>query len=79
MTGRAVLTPLPQAIAMLEGDFVTMSRTADRVRPSSHPNAWRIPQHEPGGNPFGNFQLGFYVGALAAGRYLLRLNCRKAG
>ena len=42
MTGHAVLTPLLQAIAMLAGDFVTMSRAADRVRASSHPNAWRI-------------------------------------
>ena len=42
MSGHAVLTPLLQAIAMLAGDFVTMSRAADRVRPSSHPNAWRV-------------------------------------
>ena len=39
MTGHAVPTPFLQAIAMLAGDFVTMSRAADRVRPSPHPNA----------------------------------------
>jgi H+-transporting ATPase len=74
MTGHAVLTPLLQAIAMLAGDFVTMSRAADRVRPSSHPNAWRIGSLTLAAIPLGTFKLCFYVGMLAAGWYLLRLN-----
>ena len=74
MTGHAVLTPLLQAIAMLGGDFVTMSRAADRVQPSPHPNAWRIRNLTLAAVPLGVFKLGFYVGVLAAGWYLLRLN-----
>jgi H+-transporting ATPase len=42
MTGHAVLTPPLQALSMIAGDFVTMSRAADRVRPSPHPNRWRV-------------------------------------
>jgi H+-transporting ATPase len=74
MTGHAVLTPLLQAIAMLAGDFVTMSRAADRVRPSPHPNAWRIRNLTLAAIPLGLFKLGYYVGVLAAGWYVLRLS-----
>ncbi len=74
MTGHAVLTPLLQAIAMLAGDFVTMSRAADRVRPSPHPNAWRIHNLTLAAIPLGLFKLCYYVGVLAAGWFLLRLN-----
>jgi H+-transporting ATPase len=42
MTRHAVLTPLLLALSMLTNDFVTMSRTADRARPSLYPNAWHI-------------------------------------
>jgi H+-transporting ATPase len=73
MTGHAVLTPLLQAIAMLAGDFVTMSRAADRVQPSPHPNAWRIRNLTLVAIPLGLFKLCYYVGVLAAGWYLLRL------
>ncbi len=38
MTGRAVLSIL----MMITGDFPAMSLTAERVRPPSTPNAWRI-------------------------------------
>jgi H+-transporting ATPase len=74
MTGHAVLTPLLQAIAMLAGDFVTMSRAADRVRPSPHPNAWRIRNLTLAAIPLGMFKLCYYVGVLAAGWYGFRLN-----
>jgi H+-transporting ATPase len=74
MTGHAVLTPLLQAIAMLAGDFVTMSRAADRVRPSPHPNAWRIRNLTLAAIPLGLFKLCYYVGVLAAGWFVLRLN-----
>ena len=74
MTGHAVLTPLLQAIAMLAGDFVTMSRAADRVRPSSHPNAWRIRNLTLAAIPLGLFKLCYYVGVLAVGWFVLRLD-----
>jgi len=74
MTGHAVLTPLLQAIAMLAGDFVTMSRAADRVRPSSHPNAWRVHNLTLAAIPLGMFKLCFYVGVLGIGWFLLHLN-----
>jgi H+-transporting ATPase len=74
MTGHAVLTPLLQSIAMLAGDFVTMSRAADRVQPSSRPNVWRIANLTVASIPLALFKLCFYVAVLAAGWYLLRLN-----
>jgi H+-transporting ATPase len=73
MTGHAVLTPLLQAIAMLTGDFVTMARAADRVRPSPHPNAWRIRNLTLVAIPLGLFKLGYYVGVLAVGWFVLHL------
>ena len=42
MTGHAILTPLLMVIIMLTGDLLGMSMTADNVRPSPTPNAWRI-------------------------------------
>jgi H+-transporting ATPase len=74
MTGHAVLTPLLQAIAMLAGDFVTMSRAADRARPSPHPNAWRLRNLTIAAVPLGLFKLCYYVAVLAAGWFWLRLN-----
>jgi H+-transporting ATPase len=74
MTGHAVLTPLLQAIAMLAGDFVTMSRAADRVRPSPHPNAWRIRNLTVAAIPLGLFKLSYYVGVLAIGWFIVGLD-----
>jgi H+-transporting ATPase len=74
MTGHAVLTPLLQAIAMLAGDFVTMSRAADRVQPSSHPNARRVRNLTLAAIPLGLFKLCFYIGVLGIGWYLFHLN-----
>jgi len=73
MTGHAVLTPLLQAISMLAGDFVTMSRAADRVRPSAYPNTWRIRNLVLAAIPLGVFKLSNYVGVLAAGWFVLGL------
>jgi H+-transporting ATPase len=42
MTGHAVLTPMLMVIVMITGDFLTMSLTTDRVRPSETPNSWQI-------------------------------------
>jgi hypothetical protein len=40
ITGHANLTPLLMVIIMITGDFLGMSLTTDRVRPSPTPNAW---------------------------------------
>ena len=42
LTGHAILTPLLMVMIMTIGDFLGMSLTTDRVRPSPLPNAWRI-------------------------------------
>ena len=73
MTGHAVLTPLLQAISMLAGDFVTMSRAADRVTPSPYPNAWRIRNLTLAAIPLGLFKLCYYLGVLAAGWFVMGL------
>ena len=39
MTGHAVLTPMLMVIVMITGDFLAMSLTTDRVRPSKMPNS----------------------------------------
>ena len=42
MTGHAVMTPLLQALWMLEGDIPMMARAADRAQPTRYPSAWRV-------------------------------------
>jgi len=42
MTGHAILTPLLMVLIMITGDFLGMSLTTDKVRPSPAPNAWQI-------------------------------------
>jgi H+-transporting ATPase len=42
MTGHAVLTPLLMALIMIVGDALGMSLATDNVRPSAHPNRWRV-------------------------------------
>jgi H+-transporting ATPase len=74
MTGHAVLTPLLQAISMLAGDFVTMSRAADRARPSPYPNAWRIRNLTVAAIPLGLFKLCYYVSVVAVGWFVLGLD-----
>jgi H+-transporting ATPase len=73
ITGHAVLTPLLQALSMLAGDFMTMSRAADRARPSPHPNRWRIRNLTLAAVPLGVFKLCYCVGVLATGWYAQRL------
>ncbi|MBV8590453.1 MAG: hypothetical protein JO212_10415 [Acetobacteraceae bacterium] len=74
MTGHAVLTPLLQALSMIAGDFVTMSRAADRVRPSPHPNRWRVRNLTLAAIPLGLFKLCYCVSVLAVAWFFLRLN-----
>ena len=69
MTGHAVLTPMLQALSMLAGDVVTMSRAADRAQPTPYPNAWRVRNLTLAAIPLGIFKLAFCIGVLAVGWY----------
>ncbi|WPP03029.1 HAD-IC family P-type ATPase [Methylocella tundrae] len=73
MTGHAILTPLLMVIVMITGDFLTMALTADNVRPSTIPNAWRIGDLTVAGVLMGVFLLAFCTGALALGKFELNL------
>ncbi|HEV2334746.1 MAG TPA: HAD-IC family P-type ATPase [Stellaceae bacterium] len=74
MTGHAVLTPALQALAMLAGDLVTMSRAADRAEPTPYPNTWRIRNLTLAAIPLGLFKLFYCIAVLAAGWFVLRFN-----
>ena len=62
MTGHAVLTPLLMVIVMITGDFLAMSLTTDRVRPSETPNAWEIGKITSAGVIMGGFFLAYCLG-----------------
>ena len=74
VTGHAVLTPFLQALAMLTNDFVTMARAADRARPSSYPNAWRVRNLTIAAIPLGGFRLFYLVTILSLSWYVLHLS-----
>ncbi len=74
MTGHAVLTSLLHALSMLTGNLVTMSRVADRARPSLHSNAWRVRNLTIAAVALGVFKLLYCLGVLAAGRFILHLS-----
>jgi H+-transporting ATPase len=74
ITGHAVLTPFLQALAMLTNDFVTMSRAADRARPSPYPNAWRVRNLTLAAIPLGAFRLLYLVTILSLCWYMLHLS-----
>jgi H+-transporting ATPase len=74
MTGHAVLTPMLMVIVMITGDFLAMSLTTDRVRPSSMPNSWDIGRITAAGVILGFFFLAFSTAILAVGQYELHLN-----
>ncbi|MBS0232209.1 MAG: HAD-IC family P-type ATPase [Proteobacteria bacterium] len=73
MTGHAVLTPFLQALSMLAGDMVTMSRAADHAEPSPYPNRWRVRNLSIAAVPLGLFKLVYCVAILAAGWFWFRL------
>jgi H+-transporting ATPase len=73
MTGHAVLTPMLMVIVMITGDFLAMSLTTDRVRPSEKPNAWQIGRITSAGVILGLFFLVFATTVLAFGKFELRL------
>ena len=73
MTGHAILTPLLMIIVMMAGDLLGMSLTTDQVRPSVHPNHWRIGRLTLGGIFLGGFELIFCGTVLSIGHFRLGL------
>jgi H+-transporting ATPase len=73
MTGHAVLTPMLMVIVMITSDFLAMSLTTDRVRPSRVPNAWQIGRITSAGVILGGFFLAFCTAVLAVGKFEMGL------
>jgi H+-transporting ATPase len=73
MTGHAILTPMLMVILMIIGDFLAMSLTTDRVRPSEKPNAWQIGRITSAGVVLGVFFLAFCTVILAFGKFEMGL------
>jgi len=74
MIGQAVLTPMLMVIVMVTGDFLAMSLTTDRVRPSKTPNSWHIGGITIAGVVLGACFLAFSTAILAVGKYVLHLD-----
>ncbi len=73
VTGHAVLTPTLMVIVMITGDFLAMSLTTDRVRPSQMPNSWQIGKITISGAILGSCFLTFCVAILAVGKFEIGL------
>jgi H+-transporting ATPase len=73
MTGHAVLTPMLMVIVMITGDFLSMSLTTDRVRPSKTPNSWQIGRITIAGVLLGICFLAYSTAILAIGKFQLHL------
>ncbi len=71
ITGHAVLTPMLMVIVMITGDFLAMSLTTDRVRPSSMPNSWQVGRITMAGTILGCFSA-FCIAVLAVGKFEMR-------
>jgi H+-transporting ATPase len=71
MTGHAILTPLLMVLIMIAGDFLGMSLTTDKVRPSPTPNTWRMDHLTIAGIVMGLGQLVFCSSVMAIGKYRL--------
>jgi H+-transporting ATPase len=69
ITGHAVLTPMLMVIVMITGDFLAMSLTTDRVRPSPMPNSWQVGRITMAGVTLGGCLLAFCVAVLAVGKF----------
>jgi len=76
MTGHAVLTPMLMVIVMITGDFLSMSLTTDRVRPSESPNSWHIGKITIAGVVLGICFLAFSAGILAFGKFEMQLGIK---
>jgi H+-transporting ATPase len=73
ITGHAILTPMLMVIVMITGDFLAMSLTTDRVRPSPMPNSWNVGRITGAAVILGLCFLAFCVAVLAFGQFELRL------
>jgi H+-transporting ATPase len=73
ITGHAVLTPMLMVIVMISGDFLSMSLTTDRVRPSKMPNSWQIGRITIAGVILGVCFLAFSTAILAIGKFEMHL------
>jgi H+-transporting ATPase len=73
ITGHAVLTPLLMVLVLITGDFLVMTLTTDRVRPSEKPNAWQIGRITSAGVILGACFLAFCTGVLAVGKFKMGL------
>lgn len=69
VTGHAVLTPLLMVIVMITGDFLAMSLTTDRVRPSETPNSWQVGRITAAGVILGTCFLSFCTAILTFGKF----------
>ncbi len=69
LTQHAVLTPMLMALLLVTGDFLTMSLTTDKAKPSRTPDAWRVPNITAAAAILGLFNLVFSVAVLAVGKY----------
>ncbi len=67
ITGHAILTPMLMVLLMIGGDFLAMSATTDRVRPSLQPNVWRIGRVTVAAAVLGTCGLAFCVAILLTG------------
>ncbi len=74
ITGHAVLTPMLMVIVMITGDFLSMSLTTDRVRPSETPNSWNIGRITSAAVILGAFFLAFCTAILLVGKFELKLD-----
>lgn len=73
ITGHAVLTPMLMVVVMITGDFLAMSLTTDRVRPSTAPNSWQIGKITIASVILGSCFLAFCTAILVVGKFELRL------
>jgi len=73
ITGHAVLTPMLMVIVMISGDFLSMSLTTDRVRPSKMPNSWQIGRITIAGVILGVCFLAFSTAILTIGKFEMHL------
>jgi len=74
VTGGAILTPVLMVLMMILGDMLAMSSSTDNVRPSSHPNVWRIGNLTLASVVLGLCDLGFCVSSLLMGHFVLELD-----
>jgi H+-transporting ATPase len=74
LTGQAIITPVLMVIMMISGDFLAMSSSTDRVRPSKAPDVWRIGNLTIASVVLGACNLAFCTGFLLLGRDALGLD-----